>query len=119
MADVSNGWHRSHARPGQCVLSLFPRKNSGGNKTRRLYEVLDKQLEGRDYICHEHSIADIAHWSWVSWYEWADINVDGLGNLMRWHQTMLLRPAVQRGRNIPPSFDEGTLVNVAQSMLQK
>ncbi|MBL4852347.1 MAG: glutathione S-transferase N-terminal domain-containing protein [Gammaproteobacteria bacterium] len=89
------------------------------HETRRLYEVLDRQLEGREYICDDYSIADIAHWSWVSWYEWADINVDGLDNLMRWHQTMLSRPAVQRGRNIPPSFDDETLVNVAQSMLQK
>ncbi|MBL1432977.1 MAG: glutathione S-transferase N-terminal domain-containing protein [Gammaproteobacteria bacterium] len=89
------------------------------NETRRLYEVLDRQLEGREYICDDYSIADIAHWGWVSWYEWADINVDGLDNLMRWHQTMLSRPAVQRGKDIPLSFDDDTLVNVAQSMLQK
>lgn len=89
------------------------------NETRRLYEVLDRQLEGREYICDDYSIADIAHWGWVSWYEWADINVDGLDSLMRWHQTMLSRPAVQRGKDIPLSFDDDTLVNVAQSMLQK
>lgn len=89
------------------------------NETRRLYEVLDRQLEGREYICDDYSIADIAHWGWVSWYEWADINVDGLDNLMRRHQTMLSRPAVQRGKDIPLSFDDDTLVNVAQSMLQK
>ncbi|NOX27061.1 MAG: glutathione S-transferase [Gammaproteobacteria bacterium] len=89
------------------------------NETRRLYEVLDKQLEGREYICGDYSIADIAHWAWVSWYEWADINVDGLGNLMRWHETMQARPAVQRGKDIPPPFDDESLVSAAQSMLQK
>jgi len=89
------------------------------NETRRLYEVLDKQLEGREYICGDYSIADIAHWAWVSWYKWADINVDGLSNLMRWHETMQARPAVQRGKDIPPSFDDESLVSAAQSMLQK
>ncbi len=89
------------------------------NETRRLYEVLDKQLEEREYICGDYSIADIAHWAWVSWYKWADINVDGLNNLMRWHETMQARPAVQRGKDIPPSFDDESLVSAAQSMLQK
>jgi glutathione S-transferase len=35
------------------------------NECRRLFEVLDRQLQGRDYICDEYSIADIAHWCWI------------------------------------------------------
>ena len=34
-------------------------------ENRRLYGVLDKRLAGRDYICDEYSIADIATWPWI------------------------------------------------------
>lgn len=32
------------------------------NECRRLYEVLDRQLDGRDYLRDEYSLADIANW---------------------------------------------------------
>ncbi len=44
------------------------------NECRRLYEVLDNQLEGKNWICDDYSIADIANWSWVRVYFWAGIN---------------------------------------------
>ena len=34
----------------------------------RLYGVLNKRLEGREYICDEYSIADMACWPWVITY---------------------------------------------------
>ena len=58
------------------------------NECRRLYEVLDKQLEGRKWICDDYSIADIANWCWVRVYFWAGINLDGLDNLKRWMNKM-------------------------------
>ncbi|MFT6581777.1 MAG: GST-like protein [Alphaproteobacteria bacterium] len=39
------------------------------NETRRLYEVLDKQLRGREYLCGDFTIADIANWTWVRSYK--------------------------------------------------
>jgi len=73
------------------------------NETRRLYEVLDKRLKDRDYLCDEVSIADFAIWGWVRAYKWARIDVDGLDHLMRWNETMAARPGCQRGILIPPS----------------
>ena len=35
----------------------------------RLYGVLDRRLEGREYICDDYSIADIACWPWVITYK--------------------------------------------------
>ena len=32
------------------------------NECRRLYEVLDVQLKGKQWLCGEYSIADIANW---------------------------------------------------------
>ena len=75
------------------------------NECRRLYEVLDKQLEGRDYLCDEYSIADIANWCWVRIYFWGGTNVDGLDNLQAWIERLEQRPACQRGVAVPHAVD--------------
>lgn len=36
---------------------------------KRLYGVLDKKLEDRDFIAGDYSIADIATWPWISRFE--------------------------------------------------
>jgi GST-like protein len=74
----------------------------------RLYGVLERQLSGRDYICDDYSIADIASWTWVDQYH---PHIDGLTdypNVSAWHRRIGERPAVQRGMTVwmPPS-DEG------------
>ena len=71
------------------------------NECRRLFEVLDGQLSGREYLCDEYSIADIANWSWVRIYFWGGINIDGLENLSRWMDRLEQRPACQRGIVVP------------------
>ncbi len=72
------------------------------NETRRLYEVLDRRLRGRDFLCGDYSIADIASFCWVKAHRWARIPVDGLDDLMAWVDRIADRPAVQRGLLIPP-----------------
>jgi len=75
------------------------------NECRRLYEVLDKQLTGRDYLCDEYSIADIANWCWVRIYFWGGTNIDGLENLQAWIERLNERPACQRGVDVPHAVD--------------
>src|SRR3974390_2412727 len=54
-------------------------------EVRRLFEVLERQLAAHEYVAgEEYSIADIAHWSWISGYEWSGVNIDGLPQLARW-----------------------------------
>lgn len=72
---------------------------------RRLYEVLDRQLEGRDYLCDEYSIADIANWCWLRIYFWGGSNIDGLDNLKAWMDRLEARPACQRGIAVPYAPD--------------
>ncbi|MCJ7556113.1 MAG: glutathione S-transferase N-terminal domain-containing protein [Gammaproteobacteria bacterium] len=78
-------------------------------ETRRLYEVLDGQLAGEEFLAGDYSIADIATWPWVRRYYWAGVSMDGLDNLQRWMKTVGNRPAVERGKNIPqePKLDGG------------
>ncbi len=80
------------------------------NETRRLYEVIDRHLEGRDYLADDYSIADIANYSWIrSWY-WARVPVEGLSNLERWMEDLAARPGIQRGCQVPPSPGKADLV---------
>lgn len=73
------------------------------NETRRLYEVLDRQLSQREFLAGDYSIADIANYSWVrSWY-WARVPVEGLDHLQRWMKDLEGRPGIQRGCMVPPS----------------
>jgi glutathione S-transferase len=88
------------------------------NETRRLYEVLDRQLKDREYLCGDYSIADISNWTWVRSHKWSGINVEGLDNLMRWKDTMYARPACQKGIKIPPRKSADDTVDMARSMLQ-
>jgi len=72
-------------------------------EARRLFEVMERQLKDHAYIANdEYSIADIALWCWVAGYEWSGVNIDGLPGLKRWLDLVGSRPAVQKGRAIPP-----------------
>ena len=80
------------------------------NESRRLYEVLDRRLEGREWLVNDFSIADIANWSWIRSHKWARVSVEGLDNLSRWMDQMQNRPACERGASIPPSPGRADLV---------
>ena len=75
------------------------------NECRRLYEVLDRQLEGRDYLCDEYSIADIANWCWLRIHFWGGTSIDGLDNVKAWMERLEARPACQRGIAVPYPAD--------------
>jgi glutathione S-transferase len=75
------------------------------NECRRLYEVLDRQLEGREYLCDEYSLADIANWCWVRIHFWGGTRVEGLDNLTAWMERLEARPACQRGIAVPYEVD--------------
>lgn len=74
---------------------------------RRLFEVMDSQLEYHRYLAgDEYTIADIATWPWVRIYEWSGINIDGLEHLQRWLAEIAQRPAVIKGITVPPPSQE-------------
>jgi len=89
------------------------------HETRRLYEVLDTRLEGRDYLCDEYSIADIATFPWVNIAFWAGVSRDGLDNLNAWVDRIAHREAVQKGLSIPEPADPEATREAAKSMLTR
>ena len=66
----------------------------------RLYGVLDRRLEGREYICGECSIADMACWPWVVTYKRQEIDLGGFPNVRRWYDLMKTRPGLRRGYEV-------------------
>jgi GSH-dependent disulfide-bond oxidoreductase len=70
-------------------------------EAKRLYGVLDRRLEGREFICDQYSIADIATWPWISRFEWQQVDLDAYPNVTRWYLAIAARPAVQRGYDVP------------------
>lgn len=77
------------------------------DEAKRLLAVLDRHLEGRDWILGErYTIADIATFPWirnlVGFYEAGElVGFDNFRNVKRVLERFLARPAVQRGLNIP------------------
>lgn len=78
------------------------------DESRRLLEVLDTRLEGKEWIAaDQYTIADMAIYPWARAYLWAKISIDGLPNLRAWFDRIDARPAVQRALTIPkaqPAF---------------
>ena len=70
----------------------------------RLYDVLNTQLEGREYICDEYSIADMACWPWVITYKRQEIDLDQFPNVRRWYDLMKTKPALRRGYEVGKEF---------------
>ena len=79
--------HFLHFNPG---TSDYAEERFGG-EVKRLYSVLDKQLEGQEYIVGDYSIADMACWPWVSRYEWQQIDLKNYPNVRAWYRRLLAR----------------------------
>ena len=70
-------------------------------ETIRLYGVLDTQLQDRDYLSGDYSIADMAIYPWVAAYDYMGMTLEHHSHLSRWVETMNNRPAVRRGMAVP------------------
>lgn len=76
------------------------------NESKRLLGVLDKQLQGRDWVCDTYSIADMAIGPWlngIAFYEAEDVlDWHSYKNVVAYVERFKDRPAVQAAINIPP-----------------
>ena len=88
------------------------------NECRRLYEVLDKQLQENKWICGEYSIADIATWPWIKIYFWAGIDISNLDNLSRWMGQMERRKACKAGILVPKRESSKKVIKNVKNILQ-
>jgi len=77
-------------------------------EVRRHYSVLDKHLEGREWVAGDYSIADMGCFGWVDMHDRYNFSLSDWPNVDRWWKAMRDRPAVIR------AFDQ---VNAARTVL--
>jgi len=95
-----------HHFAGKDIADPRPRERYYG-EAKRLLGVMDRQLEGNDWITGSYSIADIAIAPWLrtlrDFYRAGDaVGWSDLKNIPTYLDRFLARPAVQRGLVQPP-----------------
>jgi len=65
-------------------------------ETSRLYGVLDRRLEEREFITGSYSIADMACYPWIVPHEAQGQRLEDFPNVQRWFEAIHERPATQR-----------------------
>lgn len=70
------------------------------NETNRLYGVMNKRLETRDYLAGDYSIADMAAYPWVRPYKNQGQDLAQFPALQAWFARIRARPAVQKAVHI-------------------
>lgn len=71
------------------------------NEARRLYKVLDQQLQGQQFIAGAYSVADIATYPWIARHAWHTVDLGEFPAVKQWFERVGARPAVQRGMAVP------------------
>jgi GST-like protein len=69
-------------------------------ETRRLYRVMNDRLADHAFFADELSIADFAILGWVWRHQRHQVELSDFPNVKRWYETMMARPAVQRGFSV-------------------
>ena len=62
-------------------------------ETARLYGVLNRRLEGGDFIAGDYSIADMACYPWIVPYERQSQKLEDFPHLKKWFERIANRPA--------------------------
>jgi GST-like protein len=88
--------HFNHAAPEKIPYAI----NRYERETARLFAVLDKRLDARDFVAGAgrgtYSIADIASYPWVKGYARLNQNIADFPNIARWLEAIGARPATAR-----------------------
>jgi GST-like protein len=74
----------------------------------RLLAVLDRRLEGREYVVGAYSIADMAIYPWV---RQGIERFEGFANVERWVRTVADRPATLRAYEMGASINTVPTIN--------
>jgi GST-like protein len=82
-------------------------------EARRLYNVLNTRLAGRDFIAGDYSIADIASYPWIVPHKGHGQSLDDFPHLKRWFHAVKARPATER------AYAKGKAINTAATVSEE
>ena len=88
-------------------------------ETKRLYGVLDRKLAGKDYVCGDFSIADMAIWPWATLWERQEQDITNFPNMEKWLQRCEARKGVAKGRAVAAEKRSNISNKDAQKILFK
>ncbi len=88
-------------------------------ETGRLYGVLERQLQGRDYVCGDFTIADMAIWPWASLWERQEQDIAKFPNMEKWLARCAARDGVAKGRDLASELRSNVSSKEAQEILFK
>ncbi len=74
------------------------------NEYNRCLGVLERRLEGRDYMLGDYSVADMATWPWVLIAKPLGDTLEEFPNVRRWRQAIKERPAAQRAVDLGKEY---------------
>ena len=63
-------------------------------ETRRLLQVMDERLDGREHLCGDYSIADMACFPWIRIHKLTGVALDEFPRVQAWYGRVRSRPAV-------------------------
>ncbi len=87
-------------------------------ETNRLYGVLERQLQGKEYITGNYSIADMACYPWVVPHQRQQQNLEQFPNLQQWFERMAARAAVIRAyERAQPWSNQPTITEESKKIL--
>lgn len=70
-------------------------------EARRLWGVLEQQLQQREFVVDDLSIADFALYPWACRHEWQQIPLEDFPATAQWMERMAGLSFVQRGMQVP------------------
>jgi glutathione S-transferase len=94
-------WFRCAAtKPGRDPAETSLAIHRYTKEIKRLYGVLERQLDSRAFICDDYSIVDMACWPWVEQYGSYVEDLADFPAVHAWHARVAARPAVQRAMKL-------------------
>lgn len=100
MSSQVNWFSRAAQKAGRDPAETSLALHRFRKETARLFGVLDRQLETRDFLCGEYSLADMCNWTWIDKYPGNGGGLAGFPNLAAWHARIAQRPAVRRALEV-------------------
>lgn len=83
---------RLHAAASDVVHEREPEKAS--ERLRKYLAVVERELDGREYLCGEYSLADVTLIPFFTRRERYKVDMENLPHARRWLERVLSRPAV-------------------------